>query len=295
MNIKPIELLDKCNISYSKNKKSLNMHLDMQALKKFGEIAPKEYLKHVKKEHINSKDLLSRVFSNEDASWRGGTFTGLMDNLINRTASTKHIDLARQSIKDVFADAVQKSDYTSKRRRRSFSEHDGDWELDRMWEQKPFARTIKAPTKKKCVRIDAELIASARVGPEQINDYASFIVALIEQIESRGVTTEVNLLMPNMINDHKVEVSFSVKKPGEYLTTQDFASVFSCNFMRRLGFSLYCFSQEMVGIDSPYGLGTPNPTPQAVTLTESGLRLSPINGQCPDVHQVIETVSRLLT
>lgn len=233
----------------------------------------------------------------DEEGFCGGTFEDLQRGLLEREVDVQPVERAREKFAGYYINKFNHATFKQKRRKRRFSEHDGDWDQDRQWEIQPFAATYKSPQAVKCIEIEAELSAAGIVSAERIDEYAGYIVALVELVERQGVSVDLKLTMPSRNTcpgkADRVRYKMQVKKPGEYLTTQDLKAVFSTNWMRRYGFSMLALAADIQDVAMNFGFGNPDPSNEAVKATSAGLLVSPTSYD-PDVEKVMEELNKVL-
>lgn len=169
-------------------------------------------------------------------------------------------DLAKTGIKET----LQEGAAFRKRRRRSFSEHDGDWDHDRRWDCTPF-QGIKSDRKEfPFVEFIFPTANSSGVSKEQITEFGSRCLALAEIMETagyrvaitgeewggnrnatpRGETFEAiwKSVGGNGMPDGTISITrFLIREANDYGDIQSMALFGSSEFYRRCIFSL-CYN-----------------------------------------------------
>lgn len=133
-------------------------------------------------------------------------------------------------------------------RRRAFSDTDGEWTPDRMWDIKPFATAMKQP-KLKRVEIECDFSIPCSAKKDSVTNYGVFCFNIVKRLEELGfvcdvsiTTTSHNLYRHNGINYMK-KAKYFIKRSGEYQLNANFARFFTDWFYRRCIF----WSRELVG------------------------------------------------
>lgn len=248
---------------------------------------------------INGQDAVKHVHDSSPSreDFCGGTYKTLSEALLDRKIDISGVEASREKLKPL-TQALQTGTALLNKRRRVLSEYDGDWDFDRKWDASPFCATTKQTTPVKSVQIVAEVCASCFVSAKDIDEYASFIVCLIEKIEATGITCGVTLLLPNKdvadVGRIDFDLFVEIKKPGQYLTTQDLKAFFSTNWFRRIGFWFLVLGADLLGFEHAQGLGQPRPSSKPIEAKPGGvLHLSP-SGNTPQLDLVLREVNKVL-
>lgn len=145
------------------------------------------------------------------------------------------------------------------KRRRCLSEHDGDWEMDRKWDLAPFSSTKIASKEFPYIEVcwPMNMLGTASAG--EIADFSSRCLALAELLETIGYRVALigedwnqGCLGTISLSGVQRAAGWEVKPPvvkqtfhrltirdaGSYGNIQDFAIYTSCEFYRRVMFSL---------------------------------------------------------
>lgn len=148
----------------------------------------------------------------------------------------------------------------SPRRRRAFSEYDGEFVADRRFDIAPFATTVRAPGATRVVTLDVQLGGNAFVKAQEIQEFGAAVAAVVNLLEANGVLVNLNCLSrtrgidPNSALDLTLQVN--VKNANEYLTPGQLALASSTAFFRRVQFTLMAMSAAAVGKDTCKSLGS---------------------------------------
>jgi hypothetical protein len=150
------------------------------------------------------------------------------------------------------------------RRKRRMSEHDGDWEFDRMWELKPYQNTTRKQQVLKTVRIDCNFSCSGGTASTTIRKYGALVWAIARVIEDAGIQTHIVYCerAKNVGNHTNVANRVTLKNPGEYIAPTFLAACFTANHYRRLGFALQALCVPVNDNDiSCHSMGQAEPGP----------------------------------
>ena len=163
-----------------------------------------------------------------------------------------------------FTEALQKAfEPVANQRKRRFSEYDGEFSLDRQWEQKPFQDSYKlktgmAPT----MKINVDFCFSAYHSAEAITRYGAFCWAIFSKLEEAGISCEVNILQENTklassgkMAPYSCMFYTNIKKAGEYIDENALARCFTAGFFRCGTFLLFEAAAEIEESKTAYGLG----------------------------------------
>lgn len=146
------------------------------------------------------------------------------------------------------------------RRRRAFSEYDGEFIEDRKDEITPFATTVRAPGATRVVTLDVQLGGAGNVPAQDIQEFGAAVAAVVNVLESNGVLVNLNCLVRSRGIDVNSNVNLTqkinVKNANEFLSPGQLALASSTAFFRRVQFVLMAMSAAAVGKDSSSGLGS---------------------------------------
>lgn len=207
----------------------------------------------------NSREALKRQGSDEDSDWRGGTFKELFKE-------NHDLDRYQKAKKKLESNKVLQKIITQKSMinvpRRARSAHDGDYDLDKKYDFEPFQKKEKKPSPHKIVKLYVYLCFNANSSAEYINEYGSFIVALVNVLETNGCLVDLVLRTKGTGYLRKYTgaqegfcIDMPIKKPDEYLPVNILLRTFSSNFMRRVMFSLIVTCAQILNVDVSEGLG----------------------------------------
>ena len=189
---------------------------------------------------------------------------------------------------------------TTNRRRRVMSDLDGEWDMDRRWDIAPFFATQKQPMPVRALKLIAHFGANCTASAKNLDKYGAFLAALVEIIESRGVTVDlvcrIKARQVTGASRKTVQADIQVKKCGEYISTQKLATVFWTNYFRRAVFFALMAASEFVGEDVCSSLGKADHSDKVVKASSGVLEISPSTDgrSLPDPELVIEKIKTAL-
>lgn len=193
-----------------------------------------------------------------DNTWRGGSYKDMAaphKNFHDYHQFMKRIQQEKlwREVSFAFEQTMQ--------RRRTRSEYDGDFDFDKRWDAEPYQERTRKPQMTRVIKLVVEGSFSSGVSPETINEFASFVTAVITLFERNGVLVDltVNHTGCNFTNraDTIFFISLKVKRPDEYLPPSQILKCLSTVFYRRAVFALITACAEVLGHKVDSGLGTP--------------------------------------
>lgn len=198
------------------------------------------------KREDNRKLFMEKILcdDNERISFCGGTTNDLFS-----TPDLTLYETARAKLKSgtLLKKIIQKS-ILLRRRLRSVSEHDGDWDFDRKWEIKSFSRATRKPVKNRYVKIVASVDIAWKTNAKSISEYGSLIWGINDILESIGFNTDIVItnhatdLNGSGIfggnGDIEADIEVNIKRAGQYVSPLNIARCLSSNFYRRAVFAL---------------------------------------------------------
>lgn len=207
----------------------------------------------------NYNQFYGKLKTDSDNTWRGGAYSDLIAPI---TDFSKFSEFTKKlSANKIWQKVATKFDQQMVRRRVR-SEHDGEFDLDKKWDAQPFQNRAKKATSARIVKMNISGDFSSGVGPDVINDYGSFVVAIITMLERNGVQAEVTACYDGenfLSNGAKsfFRMRLKVKRADEYLPLNQLLKVFSTVWYRRAVFSLIVASAENLGKNVCDSLGNP--------------------------------------
>jgi hypothetical protein len=254
------------------------------------------------KESYNKGEARSQLGANrpeEWDSWKEGSLESLEKNLAGEIDLSGHMIERAKLEKTALIQKLQTlSQDLNPRRKRRFSEHDGEWSYDRRYEIEPFQATYRAASPTRILEIEAHFSIAAFTGAREINRYGAIIWAINDLIEKAGVQTRIvgrwhtSNITDDCSRDSNIEIE--VKKPGQYVAPTLIATCFSSNFFRRAIFALDVASCDADGKRASCYLGQPIQQPKAIHFSKGVLTLSPkvMGGITPEMEaEILKAVS----
>lgn len=245
----------------------VHMTMDRMAARNFFDNYGEVYRPQLREVGVNEYTLehITDVSDRGDGSFCGGSKEDLLNDLEG------HIDMKP------YNEAYDKLDETGllsklktagalgkPRRKRRMSEHDGDWEYDRMWELKPYQNTVRKQQVLKTIKINCNFSCSGATGAPTIRKYGALVWAIARVIEDAGIQTHIvySERAKNVGNNTNVQTWVTLKNPGEYIAPTFLAACFTANHYRRLGFALQALCVPVNDNDqSCHSMGQAEPGP----------------------------------
>lgn len=207
----------------------------------------------------HNNDHIAKYLSNSGyddyARFAGGTWDDIT-NLKNMDKFKKQLEDFR---KHKLEEKIQKRvDFSVKRVRRT-SEHDGDYDLQKRWEIKPFSSAHRSKVPISVVDFKVDFSISAAMSPEDINSYGAMVWSIIQLVETLGIQVNVTIVTEGVgIADNlDNQQEYIIKKSGEYMSPVSLASTFQSTFYRRAIFSGIALCAENQGKHAWDSLGRP--------------------------------------
>ena len=174
----------------------------------------------------------------------------------------------KEKFKDLYLKLNSEIAKISPMRKRRYSEHDGEWSLERQWEQAPFSNTYRTNEGiKPTLKINVDFNFRGDVKSDKITKYGCFVWVIIDAIESSGITCEVIQLKANDVSNYlsgdlknKVKIArvfTKIKDAGEYVDAASIARCFTSQFYRRGLFTAMQVRFEEFNTHCHEGLGAP--------------------------------------
>lgn len=184
---------------------------------------------------------ISELFS-RTGDWVGGTKDDLVNDLDGNIEMAPYTEQYQKLEENDLMSKLKTAGALSKpRRKRRMSEHEGDWDFERMWELKPYQHCVRMRSIINIVKIDAHFACSGATKSHEITKYGGLVWAISKIIEDAGIQTEITYCerAKNVgYNGTGIETRMLIKKPGEYIAPSFLAATFTSNHYRRLGFAL---------------------------------------------------------
>jgi len=181
-------------------------------------------------------------FGNGRDSWYGWTTAQMVDAGAGKFDMAPFI-LEREKLAKLRTSLQEQILPVGRTRKRCFSEHDGEWSLERQHEIQPFAATRREtggylPT----LAIDVDFSFHAGIEASKIAAFGAFCWAIVDSIETVGLTTELALQNTGHLSgsggdlagtNNGLLTNVAAKAAGEYVDTMTLARCFTPGFLRR--------------------------------------------------------------
>lgn len=269
--------LEACGMTagWDKEKKRASIRGGLNDLLKFtGKIEKGE----VKWQYSHNKSKAHEEVTDGNSSWKGGSLSELKDELAGKKDMTaQELEKERIMRSDLLEKVMTAMQQCSPKRRRSLDEHEGDWDMDRRWEIKPFNRSRRETVVNKVVDMECHFCVNGGVDSEELDKYGALIWAVSDIVEKAGIRTRVTLVIKGKHSGSKGSsetLEVEVKRPDEYVMPQLIAAAFTTNFFRRMGFALVVASADVAEQKVAYGLGRADSPNVVAEFTEGKLVLS---------------------
>ena len=205
-----------------------------------------------------NKECFEKYTSNIDkshTSFAGGTWEDV--------TSLKNMDNFKKTLaefqKNKLEEKVKARIDFSPKRKRSLSEHDGDWDFDKQWDIKPFSNSRKEMLPINVVDINVDMSISAGMSAEAINSYGALVWSVIQIIESIGIQANIYVINEGKgISDKSDDrIQLCIKKAGEYISPISLATCFQSVFFRRAIFTGIVLAADHYNEEVYCSLGSP--------------------------------------
>jgi hypothetical protein len=207
----------------------------------------------------NKSQFREQVFGNtsQDIEFKGGTYEKLFEDRDLNLYSKYKIELKNNS----FYQKIQEKLIKQNKRKRVFTDKDGDFDYDRRFDVAPYCSVIKAKVNKKVVDFYIHTGFSCAVSQETINKYAAIVCVLNDIFNTFGVSTNIyNIKRTNSISSagYNTTAKIKIKDSGTYSTTQTILKNIDSVFYRRALFSLIILASDHVKQEVFGHLGQPH-------------------------------------
>lgn len=214
----------------------------------------------------NVKSISDRYLGNADTSgykqFAGGTY----DDLFKLPDMREYERFKNELAKSKLMQRVVNKNNLVNRRRRSFSEHEGEWSLDRRWEIKPFSNAKRIPTPARFIDIYCYFNIHAGVGQEEITRYGIALWSINNVLETAGIGTRIFYVQqgrrvadPDYGSNKRMDtfIKILLKEPSKYISPIALAKCLTANFYRRVMFSTMISAVDFADADHADHLGEP--------------------------------------
>lgn len=268
----------------SPNECIVNVDTDLDGLL---QAARNEFREHCTNRDFNAEAIrLNHLGTSPNArnrnEWTGGAYEDLFKMPDMRLYEETRKKLEKSN---VMKKVVQKNNLV-KRRKRSFSEHEGEWSMDRRWEIKPFSTATRLPTPVKFVDIYCYFNIHCGVGADEITRYGIALWAMNTVLETAGINTRVfyvqnanNVAEPgrNPGCDKRVHTNIKIllKEPSKYISPSALAKCLTSNFYRRVILSTMVAAVDKANQNHADGLGQPKWDNKVIEFKKGELHVYP--------------------
>jgi hypothetical protein len=149
--------------------------------------------------------------------------------------------------------------FKSKKRKRNLSEHDGDFDFDRVWDVKLFNSTRTEPFDNRVI-VDISMNISSWFSPNDIREYGILCFHVVNFIEENGFVCDINLVSEcdGMYHQHpKNYTKINIKESDQYQDNIGICKYFTDWFFRRCMFNMWCHYGMEKNLSMDSGLGRP--------------------------------------
>jgi hypothetical protein len=234
-----------------------------------------------------------------DSRFCGGTkeqFIAMGRGELDQAAFLK----ARKTIAAQMRELNTEELFTARKRERFYSEHDGEFDRDRLFEIRPFASTrILNNGIVRTLDVSIDFSFHCGVTAAAINRYGAMAWSIVDLIESNGIQCSLTIQVQgygfergkDSFNSQKILIN--VKRPGDYVDSLTLARCFTTQFYRRGVFTLYVAACDRFEQEAPHSLGTPRNTS---SFAERGkLHIGNEHADTPDLARLLKFVKTSLT
>lgn len=211
------------------------------------------------------------IRSDEKSDWRGGTYSEVFKP-VDMKPFIESLDKLKSNPNFKF---LKPSTGWASLRRRTSSEYDGDYDIDKKWDYKPFNSTSRVKSPIPHVTVRANLSLNCNYSAEQLNNYGTLVWAIVQLLESRGIRVSVIGMFETDINSkvRTTAIDTLVKDSVKYISPQALASVFTSNYVRRVMFNGLVLAADEKQSDPGYGMGQAVYSQKSVEYSNGVLKL----------------------
>ncbi len=192
--------------------------------------------KNLEKRHENS----SSLFESSNDRFHG-SFGQTKDTLIDNKFTLE--DFFENKWNGKLREDLSFLNAKSKKRKRNLSEHDGDFDFDRLWDIKLFNSTRTEPYDNRVI-VDLSFDISCWFSKEDIREYGKLCYHVVNFIEEHGYVCDINLVMEtsgtyygkNAPSTNLMKVN--IKQSSDYQDNISICKYFTDWFYRRCMFNL---------------------------------------------------------
>ena len=185
------------------------------------------------------------------------------------------------------------------RRKRIMSEHDGDWDLDRKWDIRPFQSTHKVLAHGRAIELVVHSAINCNSKSKDIEKYGALVWSVCNLIESCGITVGITLsyALREITKDNSIGMTASlrIKKCGEYIEPTRLAASLQSAFLRKGIFSFIAAIADTAGKTVAINSGRPTQVYCPIKNVSDGtLEIAPCVSSAYD-SEIIAEILRTIT
>lgn len=164
------------------------------------------------------------------------------------------------------------------KRKRTLSEHDGEYDHDRRWDVAPFQATQRIQSNKR-IEVEVDFSFNAWTSQQQIQEYGIVAFNVVKALEVKGFQVDVSIVCNSANAYFKSGVPYTlaerhwVKRANEYQNAATFCRFFTPYFFRRCMFWEMSMAGKDLGLTVSSGLGSARPG--AFEVRKGFVRLTP--------------------
>jgi hypothetical protein len=218
---------------------------------------------------------LEEYLKDDRSGFSGGTFS----DLFKQPDLTPYQE-ARSKLKNKsLMRRIHEKTIMLRRRRRSLSEYDGEWDISRKWEIRPFHHASRQPIANRHLKIRVSMDIACGTKAQSICEYGSLVWGINDLLESVGYNTDIVLhsYAHGVSESRKLdaELEINVKRAGQYISPTNIARCLNSNFYRRTMFALYVKAADNLDQEACSSLGTVNSVDYIIRFEKGLLEISP--------------------
>jgi hypothetical protein len=258
------DALNCARVFFGKKENTYQVHTDLNSALELYKITKDKLKPRLNMERAegrrNCAEQLDKVFT-DDKSWRGSdpkTFLEECNGKIN-LAPYEKIQKKISGIPESLSEYLQR---VRPVRKRTLSDKDGDYQLERRWDINPFASTEnKINSKTPKLNIFCDISFSASYDSEEIQKHCMFVWALVDLLEKHGILCSVYTThwVSSLAQSGKCNAQFVylLKRYDDYVSMGALARGLSAGFYRRVCFMFMTNLAAYLKKDVAMGLGYP--------------------------------------
>lgn len=215
----------------------------------------------------NNREKLESFYKKDYSKFSEGSRQTVLDCIDGKFDQSLFLQ-KRAELTNLCRDLQSSYQGVENRRKRTFSEYDGEMDYDRRFERNPFTAGKREPQPIHSVTIKLDMGFAAQVSPGDIALFGAYAWAVADFIEAKGYRAEViqAIYLSGPTTATKVDdraqftplsgkYEATIKKAGKYIDTMEMAKSFTPWFYRRVWFTGMALFSDAIGRDVDYGLG----------------------------------------